>query len=264
MTGWRPALGPSSEEVVERLATADLTVEGRMPWSSNLTFLVALDPPGTTAADDQVPESGPAPGTDRRGGVLGAIYKPLRGERDLWDFPDGLYRREAAAWVLAEALGWDIVPHTLVREDGPFGVGSVQIFVEAEYDRHYFTLLEEGGHESVLRAFCAFDVVANNADRKSGHVLADPDGGLWGIDQGLCFHPGHKLRTVIWDFAGEPVPPSLLADLARVAGALPPALDDLLTGRELEALVRRMERLVQRGEFPEPVGDHPPYPWPLV
>ena len=123
MTGWRPALGPSSDEVVELLATADLTVEGRMPWSSNLTFLVGLDPPGS-GGDGAVADGDPGEPGDSGGEVFGAIYKPHRGERDLWDFPDGLYRREAAAWVLADALGWDIVPPTLVRTDGPFGIGN--------------------------------------------------------------------------------------------------------------------------------------------
>ena len=102
---------------------------------------------------------------------LEAVYKPARGERSLWDFPDGLYRREVAAYALSEALGWGLVPPTVVREDGPLGEGSLQLFVDADYDQHYFTLFDEGGHDDALRTMCAFDVVANNADRKSGHVL---------------------------------------------------------------------------------------------
>ena len=134
-------------------------------------------------------------------GPVQAVYKPHRGEQSLWDFPDGLYRREVAAYRLSEALGWGLVPPTVLRDDGPFGTGSVQLFLEADYERHYFTLLEDGGREGELEAFCAFDVVANNADRKSGHVLVDADEHLWGIDHGLCFHAQPKLRTVIWDFA---------------------------------------------------------------
>ncbi len=147
----------------------------------------------------------------------------------------------------------------------PFGPGSLQLFVEADYERHYFTLLEEGGREDELRTFCAFDVVANNADRKSGHVLVAADGRLWGIDHGLCFHAQHKLRTVIWDFAGEEVPEWIVDDLERlVACGLPGDLDGLLVGAEAEARARPGGPAGRRGVFPEPVGDRPPYPWPLV
>src|SRR5207244_2601929 len=112
-----------------------------------------------------------------------AIYKPHRGERPLWDFPDGLFRREVAAYVLSETLGWRLVPETVLRDEAPFGIGSLQRFVEADFEQHYFTLLE--GDESThgaLRAMCAFDLLLNNADRKSGHVLIDGDGHIWGID----------------------------------------------------------------------------------
>ena len=247
MSGWRPGAGPSLGDAASLLASADLTVEGRLPWSSNLTFLVSLE------------------GTDGDAGPLQAVYKPHQGEQSLWDFPDGLYRREVAAHLLSEALGWGIVPPTVLREDAPFGTGSVQLFVDTDYGQHYFTLLEEGGHEDALRTICAFDVVANNADRKGGHVLLGEGGRLWGIDHGLCFHTQHKLRTVIWDFADEEVPGAVLADLARlVATGLPDALAELLSEAEAEALLDRADRLVAVGVFPEPLGDRPPYPWPLV
>jgi uncharacterized repeat protein (TIGR03843 family) len=192
------------------------------------------------------------------------VYKPASGEQSLWDFPDGLYRREVAAYVLSEALGWGLVPPTVERHDGPFGAGSLQLFVAADYEQHYFTLFDEGGSEDVLATLCAFDIVANNADRKSGHVLLGDGGRLWGIDHGLCFHRQPKLRTVIWDFADEPVPPPLLADLRRLASDLPDELDGLLEEAEREAIVDRIDRLVRAGTFPEPLGDRPPYPWPLV
>jgi uncharacterized repeat protein (TIGR03843 family) len=152
----------------------------------------------------------------------------------------------------------------VARDDGPFGVGSLQLFIEADYEQHYFTLFEEGDHLPTLLAMCAFDVVANNADRKSGHVLRGTDGRLWGIDHGLCFHRQTKLRTVIWDFADEEVPAPLLADLDRLAGELPDTLCRLLPDSEQDALVARIHRLVDTGLFPEPSGDRPPYPWPLV
>ena len=224
MTGWSPAEGPGLESALEQLTTRPFTVVGRLPWSSNLTVLVGLE------------GDGPDP--------LHAVYKPASGEQSLWDFPDGLYRREVAAFELSEALGWGLVPPTVVRDDGQFGPGSLQLFVEADYEEHYFTLLDAGGHEDVLVTMCAFDVVVNNADRKSGHVLKGADGRLWGIDHGLCFHRQHKLRTVIWDFADEAVPPGLLADLARLADGLPDQLSALLSGAERQALVERARRLV--------------------
>jgi len=248
VTGWSPDGGHGLESATGLLATSGLTVLGRLPWSSNLTYLVSLDDSGDEDADD----------------LLTAVYKPAGGERSLWDFPDGLFRREVAAFALSEALGWGLVPPTVLRHDGPFGEGSLQLFVEADYSQHYFTLFEEGGHESVLRAMCAFDIVANNADRKSGHVLRGSDGHLWGIDHGLCFHRQPKLRTVIWDFAEDPVPDSILADLAGVAGALPDDVACLLSAPEGDSLRHRARHLVETGAFPEPLGDHPPYPWPLV
>src|SRR3954468_13264955 len=177
----------------ERLALlreTELAVQGRMPWSSNATFLVDLC------------------GTDEH-----AVYKPFRGERPLWDFPAGLGKREVAAWELSEALGWGLVPPTILR-DGPLGPGSVQWFVDADFEQHYFTLLEDEQHHATLRAICAFDIVANNTDRKSGHCLLGEDGRIYAIDNGLAFHEEFKVRTVIWDFGGEPVPEPLLDDLA--------------------------------------------------
>jgi len=249
VSGWQRGTGPSLGEAAELLATRELAIEGRLPWSSNLTFLVSLEETGTDGGQ----------------GLVQAVYKPHRGEQSLWDFPDGLYRREVAAYRLSEALGWGIVPPTVLREDAPFGTGSVQLFVEADYEEHYFTLQDEGGREDELRVFCAFDVVANNADRKSGHVLRATDGSLWGIDHGLCFHVQHKLRTVIWDFADEQVPDRVVADLEQlVADGLPADLDELLSGAEADALLERAAALAANGVFPEPLGDRPPYPWPLV
>ncbi|HLH27595.1 MAG TPA: SCO1664 family protein [Acidimicrobiales bacterium] len=249
MIGWSPESGPDLEEATARLRTGEVSVEGRLPWSSNLTFLAEVAPePG---------ESGGEP--------LFAVYKPGRGERSLWDFPDGLYRREVAAFALSELLGWGLVPPTVLRDDAPFGPGCLQLFVEADYEQHYFTLLDAGGHEQTLRTICLFDAVANNADRKSGHVLAGPGGRLWAIDHGLCFHPHPKLRTVIWDFAGEPVPAARLGDLERLCDPDRRVFEGLLSDAELRALGARARALLRTGRFPEPVaGDRPPYPWPLV
>jgi uncharacterized repeat protein (TIGR03843 family) len=229
-------------DVLELLTHVDLTVKGRLPDSSNATLLVEACHNGVT--------------------TLG-VYKPERGERPLWDFPRGLFRRELAAWQLSEALGWGLVPLTVER-DGPYGEGSVQLFVHADFEQHYFTLREDARHHDQLRRMCAFDVVSNNADRKGGHCLLAPDGTIYGIDNGLCFHVEPKLRTVIWDFAGEPLPLEIQRDLERlVARPLPPALRALLAPEECSILVRRARALAKSGRFPtDTVGRG--YPWPLV
>jgi uncharacterized repeat protein (TIGR03843 family) len=232
--------------LTELLATGAVEIEGRMPWSSNGTFLVTVEVPGGDGA--RVP----------------AIYKPGRAERPLWDFPDGLYRREVAAYELSEALGWGFVPPTVEVGDGPLGAGSLQLFVDADFEQHYFTLLEDEAHHRALRRMATFDVLANNADRKGGHCLIDSEGRIWGIDHGLCFHVQHKLRTVIWDFAGEPVDEDDLEAVERlVAGGLPERLTGLLHAEECRALLKRARHLLDERCLPEPRTDHP-YPWPLV
>jgi len=220
-----------------------MEVVGRMPWSSNHTFLA------TCVLD---------------GEETGAVYKPGRGERRLWDFPAGIYRREVAAYELSCALGWGLVPETVERDDAPLGPGSVQRFVDADFSQHHFTLVEDEHHHDRLRAICAFDVVANNTDRKSGHCLLGEEGTVWAIDNGLCFHREPKLRTVIWEFAGEPVPPALLDDVARIASSRLPELRRLLSAAEVEALRGRADALVADGHFPAPDPHEYHYPWPLV
>jgi uncharacterized repeat protein (TIGR03843 family) len=259
----------------ELLCAADLVVLGRMPWSSNATFLCELWPPGTRPdagladADDDHrhhAREGRAPGGTGApdAAVVGrAVYKPHRGERPLWDFPDGLYRREAGAYHLSRAIGWDLVPPTVVR-DGPFGVGSVQAFVEADFDQHYFTLFEDDGHHPQLRRMAAFDLVLNSTDRKGGHVLVDAGGHLWGIDNGLCLHAELKLRTVIWDFAGEALPADLADGLGRFLDAgLDARLAELLDPFEADGLRSRVRALLAEGRLPsDPSGRR--FPWPLV
>jgi uncharacterized repeat protein (TIGR03843 family) len=212
-----------------------------MPWSSNATFLVELTVDGT---------------------VGHAVYKPGRGERPLWDFPPRLYRREVAAYLLSETLGWGLVPVTIERE-GPFGDGSLQSFVPADFEQHYFTLRENAAHHERLKRICVFDLLANNADRKSGHCLICAET-IYAIDNGLTFHADPKLRTVIWDFGGEPIPDALLDDVRRlVQGELPEDLAALLSREEREALVRRGRDLLTEGVFPAD-GSGMRYPWPLV
>ncbi|MDZ7732331.1 MAG: SCO1664 family protein [Acidimicrobiia bacterium] len=181
----------------------------------------------------------------------------------MWDFPDGLYRREVAAYELSLALGWDVVPTTVVR-DGPFDEGSVQIFVDADFEEHYFTLASEPDFRTQLLRICLFDLLANNTDRKGGHCLLGTDGHIWAIDNALCFHAEFKLRTVIWDFAGEPIPDDLLGDVrALLDRGLPPAFDELLDPFERDAVLARGEALTSERHFPhDPSGRR--YPWPIV
>ena len=235
----------SPAELTDALTRAELEVVGRMYYSSNATFLV----------------QGRVDGWE-----LAAIYKPRRGERPLWDFPEGtLCAREVAAYEVSRALGWDVVPITVMR-DGPLGVGAVQRFVEHDPDEHYFTLLEH--HADRFREFAAFDVLVNNTDRKGGHCLRDQANDvIVGIDHGLTFHESWKLRTVIWDFAGEAIRPELSDDVCRViaelaGGPLRTTISELLSAAEIDAVVHRAHELLQHG-LPVPV-DRRSMPWPLV
>ena len=221
---------------------ATIDIEGRMPWSSNATFLVNLSLDGEVAQ---------------------AIYKPLRGERPLWDFGPGLHRRELAAYLLSEAMGIDLVPPTVIR-DGPLGEGSLQWFVDVDHQQHYFTIHESRVElHARLREVAVFDIVANNTDRKSGHVLIDGHDHIWGIDHGLCFAADFKLRTVVWEFGGEPVPDPLLQPLARLAAGVPLEIAALLDDDEVEAARERAEWIVERPVLPIDTSGRR-YPWPLV
>ena len=227
---------------LDLLTRGEVTVKGRMPRSSNATFLVECCLDGQTTL---------------------AVYKPERGERPLWDFPPGLYRREIAAYLLSEALGWGLVPFT-TRREGPLGDGSLQLFVPADFRQHYFTLLEQEEHRAALERICLFDLVANNADRKSGHCLWVPDDRIYAIDNGLSFHAEPKLRTVIWDFGEEPIAAGLLEDLRRLLEAgLPTALAELLDADEQRALKRRARGLLRSGHYPVDESGLR-YPWPLI
>jgi uncharacterized repeat protein (TIGR03843 family) len=237
----------SEERARELLRGGDVDVLGRMPWSSNATFLVNL-----SDGDDE----------------LTAIYKPQRGERPLWDFPRGsLCHREVGAFEVSEALGWDIVPDTVLR-DGPAGIGMMQRFVEHDPEEHYFTLLEE--HANAFRRMAAFDVVINNTDRKGGHCLrALATSRIFGIDHGVSFHAQWKLRTVIWDFGGEAIAPDVCADLHRFAeqlanGEICENLVETLDRFELDALRARTEHLIATGELPQADDDYHCYPWPMI
>ena len=233
-----------SDEVAEILRYGEIRVEARFANSSNATLLAAVELDGVS---------------------LRAVYKPESGERPLWDFPAGLWRREVATYVLSEALGLGLVPLTLARDDGPFGPGSLQLLVDEDGHSHYFTLREAPEHAVALRQIAALDVIANNSDRKSGHVLL-AEGACWAIDHGLCFHEQDKLRTVIWDFAGDELDETTMAGISALLAAPPPALAELLDPIELAITLSRAQELLDAGVLPAPDedGPYPPYPWPLI
>lgn len=239
----------SFDEVMSLLHDGEMTVRGLLPGSSNYTFLADIC-------------------NDRFEGL--AVYKPRQGETPLWDFPHGtLYQREMAAFQISQALGWGLVPPTVTRV-GPYGKGAVQFFVDADFSQHYFSFRDEPELAPTLMRVAAFDIVINNADRKGGHTLRDHGGRVWAIDHGVCFHTQPKLRTVIWEFAGLPVPADICNDLGAFlvsinsGDSLATDLHTRLSESEVRAVVRRTERLLAAGQFPEPDSNRRSYPWPLV
>ncbi|MFA9446953.1 SCO1664 family protein [Egicoccus sp. AB-alg6-2] len=263
-----------------RLLEAPLEPVGQFADASNATLLVRLrdrDPRdlATIAAD-----LGREPAVEDLAPDDLAVYKPQRGERPLWDFPTGtLHAREVAAFEISDALGWDLVPTTVRREDGPFGIGSLQRFVPHDPQQHYFWLLEHGEPAVIgqLMTMVVFDLVIDNADRKGGHVLLEqptsptpPDAvapRVRLVDHGVSLSTEFKLRTVGWHFAGEPVPAALTAAVAALAEQLEerllPRLVGLLSAPEVAVLADRLRRLGDLEAFPQPHGERP-FPWPLL
>ncbi|MEU3599700.1 SCO1664 family protein [Streptomyces sp. NPDC006798] len=260
-------------EVLRLLTGGELTVRGRVPEASNAVLLcsVALD-----------------------GDEASCVYKPVAGERPLWDFPDGtLAEREVAAYEVSEALGWSLVPPTVLR-DGPYGRGMVQLWIDADPDAGLLALIDgdepgDGwkavGHAQVgegrtallvhadderLRRLAILDAVINNGDRKGGHLLPSTDGTLYAIDHGVTFNADAKLRTLLWGWAGEPLPPDTLPALDDLATALGPGaplaarLAELLTPAEVDAVRARLTALRESGRHPVPTGEWPAIPWPPV
>lgn len=237
-------------QALELLRDGEITVQGQFPWSSNYTFLVSVRGHGLEAM---------------------AVYKPCRGERPLWDFDSGtLCRREVAAYVVSRALGWPDIPPVVLRQ-GPHGLGSVQLFVDADVDEHYFTLRERPDCHDAFRRVAVFDYLVNNADRKGGHLLIGDDGHVWAIDHGLTFHEQFKLRTVIWDYAGQLLPADMVRDLRALNRLLADqdssparALRELLSPAELAALRRRLDALLRDEVYPNPRPSWRNVPYPLV
>lgn len=265
------------EELTRRLTSAPIEPVGQFAQASNATLLVRLLDRDSRPLEQVERELGRQPVLEDFDPDDLAVHKPARGEAPLWDFPSGtLHRREVAAYEVARAAGWDLVPVTVLRE-GPFGPGSLQQFVAHDPTLHYFRLLEVGapGVIDQLRRMVVFDVLIDNADRKGGHVLlaaADwdgdtVDGAIRLIDHGVTFNVEHKLRTVAWEFAGEPLEEQLRAAVrqlvAQLDGPLRPRLEALLSVPEVEVLYGRVQKVLSLAALPAPHGPRA-VPWPML
>jgi hypothetical protein len=233
---------PASHKIQSALANGDYELRGQFMLGSNYTFLVDVH---------------------YEGEVYKAVYKPCKGEQPLWDFPDNtLALREVAAYQLSEALGFHIVPVTVYRKDGPHGPGSLQQYIEYDVEYHYFNFTNEDKQK--LRPVVLFDLIANNADRKGSHVFFEDDTHkLYAIDHGICFHEEPKLRTVLWDFAGQAIPADLLAPLSST-GNWRDLFENYLSREEITALLRRADELCESKVFPRPIQGRRAYPYPPI
>jgi uncharacterized repeat protein (TIGR03843 family) len=237
-------------DVIETLKAGKVKEKGLLPYSSNTSFLVVID--------------------DGQRCVPG-VYKPQRGENPLWDFAWGtLCQRETAAYVISNALGWQLVPPTVLRE-GTRGLGSIQFYIDHDPNIHYFTIQADARFATSLRQLSLFDFIINNADRKSGHCLIGTDQRLWAIDHGICFHTEYKLRTVIWEFSSEPIADGLLKDLVSLrkqiksrGSDLMGTLCQLLAENERTAMLARLDYLIRQQIYPAPHPNRRNYPWPPV
>ena len=231
------------EDALRLLRDGRLQLEGRLLDASNATLFCSVALDGVAAA---------------------CVYKPVRGERPLWDFPDGtLAGREVSAYLVSEATGWDLVPPTVLRE-GPYGPGMCQLWVDVD-ETVDLSELARSDHPD-LRRMAVLDAVINNADRKGGHLLPRADGLVQGVDHGVCFAVEDKLRTLLWQWRGQPLTDEALDVLsvlrAALEGPLDAALSALLTRREVHRTVERVERLLTTGRHPQPSPDWPAIPWP--
>ena len=230
----------SLSKIQTALQHGSYEVTGQFTFGSNYTFLVTVR---------------------HEGQEYHAVYKPTRGEQPLWDFPENtLAGREVAAYLVSERLGFHIVPYTVLRPDGPYGEGSLQQLIEYDPEYHYINISEPD--KQLLRPVVLFDLLCNNADRKGSHVFFETGTHkLYAIDHGICFHEENKLRTVLWDFAGQRIPENLLAPLAGIKDLLP-SLEPYLTPGERAALCARAESVLKRGIFPRQPRDRRALPWP--
>ena len=237
---------PDQKEILDLLLLGDFSMQAQFVAGSNYTFFGVVSN-GTTQAK--------------------VVYKPIKGEQPLWDFPvQTLAKREVAAFQLSEYLDWALIPPTVFRKKGlSFGPGSIQLYIEHDPAYHYFTFSDHD--RSRLEKVALFDLISNNADRKASHVMFGEDGHLWCIDHGLCFNSEDKLRTVIWEFAGKVIDPSLAQKLRWLIGNSSSArklLKGYLTGVEMDALMNRTAYLLECGVYPQPGNDRRMFPFPPI
>ena len=251
---------------LDLLASGKLEIEGRLVDASNATLYCTIKTNGGIPKTAKGPKTANAAGYSR--GQVACVYKPIAGERPLWDFPMGtLAGREVAAYVVSRAAGWDVVPPTVLR-DGPFGSGMCQLWIDHDTDVDLIALSRRTDHAG-LRDMAVFDAVVNNADRKIGHLLPVTDGHLYGCDHGVCFAEDYKLRTVLWQWRGKTLPRRSLEALRRLStqlneGALEGELSSLLSASEIAATKIRVETLLKHRVHPYPPADWPAVPWPPV
>ncbi len=233
-------MSESLSELQTAFQRGDYEITGQFTLGSNYTFLVVVR---------------------HRGQEYPAVYKPMRGEQPLWDFPENsLAGREVAAYLVSEHLGFHIIPYTTLRQDGPYGAGSLQQLIEYDPEYHYFNFTE--ADKQLLKPVVLFDLLCNNADRKGSHVFFEKDTHkLYAIDHGICFHEENKLRTVLWDFAGQRIPENLLSPLAGIKSLLP-SLELYLSPGERAALCTRADSILKKGIFPRQPRDRRALPWP--
>jgi uncharacterized repeat protein (TIGR03843 family) len=252
-----PDHADGEQAALDLLASGKLEIEGRLVDASNATLYCTIKIPG------RKPRAAKTPATE-----VACVYKPIAGERPLWDFPSGtLAGREVAAYAVSRAAGWDVVPPTVMR-DGPFGPGMCQLWIDYDTDVDLIALSRRADHAG-LRDMAVFDAVVNNADRKIGHLLPVTDGHLYGCDHGVCFAEDYKLRTVLWQWRGKTLPRRSLEALRRLntefnEGSLVGELSSLITESEINATKIRIETLLKHRVHPYPPADWPAVPWPPV
>ncbi len=254
---------------LDLLASGELDIEGRLVDASNATLYCTISTSGRTPKVPKTPKTPKsAKAVGNSGGQVACVYKPIAGERPLWDFPMGtLAGREVAAYAVSRAAGWDVVPPTVLR-DGPFGPGMCQLWIDHDTDVDLIALSRRTDHAG-LRDMAVFDAVVNNADRKIGHLLPVADGHLYGCDHGVCFAEDYKLRTVLWQWRGKTLPRRSLEALRRLdtqlnEGGLAAELSSLLAASEITATKTRVETLLEHRVHPYPPADWPAVPWPPV
>jgi uncharacterized repeat protein (TIGR03843 family) len=277
LDGASPQTDDGESAALDLLTHGTLEIEGRLVDASNATLYCTITIAASRPENSRAPKNPknqrntrrqPGPEIGPKIGTVACVYKPIAGERPLWDFPAGtLAGREVAAYAVSRAAGWDVVPPTVLR-DGPFGPGMCQLWIDHDTGVDLIALSRRTDHAG-LRDMAVFDAVVNNADRKIGHLLPVADGHLYGCDHGVCFAEDYKLRTVLWQWRGKTLPRRSIDALRRLnveltEGSLVAELSEYLTASEIDATKIRVETLLKHRVHPYPPADWPAVPWPPI